>query len=727
MNGQDGHRARQVHHLVHILLVLLCCLPAQAAGRLIIPFDVNSYGQMVVHLRINDTAPAIGIVDTAATHAMIDLATANAAGVSMPGDAMINVLGLEGAEIFPLVSVDSVTAGNVRLGRLDAALNRRIEILGVHNVLPASAFAGDVIDFDFEAGRICVYNGRPDTSTTLTSTRLPMRQIKGLWFAEVRLNGKMGLALIDTGSSISYVNSRFADDAGAKPNEEKTRKLHGITGAGVAIRVATARRFSLGRHRVKGPDLIVADPAIFSHLGLADEPVMVLGLDYLSIFRVQLDRRESRLVLSSQGSKRGMSGVEMNAGGARLWTNQTLRLPACPAMPPRERTDIRQIQKMKKPLLRQEKGLSPDSSVPQGSQHEPVTPGFTRTRIGRTAALAHMVVQAAGNRPGGLADAHTGQFKQGDEAAQRFIGHVRVLVAFCLGKAPSGRVLPQGDSAHLTAISNSEDGHASGGKATREVPQAVAQLQRHAGKCLTVTHWQEHIGQARRRQDLPELHRLERLGGHVEQGQRIAGPAPSLRDHRRLARAMNKQGEPESFSQVLDRKGRGWQQPNDPCLTQRRRKRSNQREPVGGDDLHVPQHAACILLGEQAEETVIVTRLPQHFAHPPERLHQASRHLLAHKEASQVAVPAPLDSVDDLQAAPASPACKQNRRRMTARRWQDQEPAMRGGPHLGDHAGMRPGQEGEQRRVNRCASFRSPIHLGHGHAHDPPPFKSQPR
>lgn len=319
--GRNGLLTRHMRRLVVILLALLCYIPAYAAERLVVPFDINSHGQMVVQFRINDSSQAIGVVDTAATHAMIDLATANAAGVPIPGDAMINVLGLEGAEIFPLVRVDSLSAGNVRIGRMNAALNRRIEVLGVHNVVPANAFAGDVIDFDFDAGRILVYDGRPDTSTTLTSSRLPMRQVNGLWFAEVKLNGTKGLALIDTGSSISYVNSRFADDAGARPNEEKTKTLHGITGGGVAIRVATARRFSLGRHRVLGPDLLVADPAIFAHLGLADEPVMVLGLDYLSIFRVQLDRRERRLVLSSQGSKRGMGGVQMNAGGSRLRTN----------------------------------------------------------------------------------------------------------------------------------------------------------------------------------------------------------------------------------------------------------------------------------------------------------------------------------------------------------------------------------------------------------------------
>jgi hypothetical protein len=135
------------------------------------------------------------------------------------------------------------------------------------------------------------------------------------------MNGVTGLALIDTGSSISYVNSRFADDAGAKPNIEKTQILQGVSGKGIPVRVATARKFTLGAHRVSGPDLIVADPPLFAHLGLAEEPAMVLGLDYLSIFRVQLDRRRGYLVLGIGGGDNASRSIQMNARGTRIRTD----------------------------------------------------------------------------------------------------------------------------------------------------------------------------------------------------------------------------------------------------------------------------------------------------------------------------------------------------------------------------------------------------------------------
>ena len=319
--GWFVHRARNLRTWALAMLVLAAVLPAAATERQVIPFDMAPSGHMVVPLRINGATRAVGVVDTAATYAMIDGATATAAGVPPPDELSVNVLGLEGPQVFPVVHVNSLSAGNTRIDEFPAALSQRIAVTGIRNVVPLTALDGDVVDFDFDEGRILVYDGTPDRSTGLFSSRMKTHLMQGLWFAEVKLNGVDGLALIDTGSSISYVNSRFAEAAGAKPNEEKTQTIRGITGGDVAIRVATARKFTLGRHPVTGPDLIVADPTLFAHLGMADEPARVLGLDYPSIFRVQLDRRRGYLVLGIAGSRRGMGGVQLNATGTHIRTD----------------------------------------------------------------------------------------------------------------------------------------------------------------------------------------------------------------------------------------------------------------------------------------------------------------------------------------------------------------------------------------------------------------------
>ena len=316
--GPAAQRLRRLRLTAVAGLSVLGALAAQASERQLIPFSTDSYGNIVAPLTLNDDTPAIGVIDTAATYAMVGVETANRAGVPAPDDAIINVLGLEGPQTYPIVHLESIAAGNCRFSDVAAALNRRIGVAGVKNVVPLTILDGDVVDFDFIEQRVLIYNGRPDTSTTMTTSRMPMHQIRGLWFAEVKLNGRPGLALIDTGSSISYVNSRFAADAEVKANLEKTQMLQGITGDGVTMRVATARKFQLGKHRVSAPDLIVADPPLFEHLGMVDRPAMVLGLDYLSVFRVQLDRRRNYLVLGVQSRGRGMGAIQLNAAGTHI-------------------------------------------------------------------------------------------------------------------------------------------------------------------------------------------------------------------------------------------------------------------------------------------------------------------------------------------------------------------------------------------------------------------------
>ena len=296
-------------------------LAAYGSERQSIPFNLDIHGNIVVPLTLNDNTAAIGVIDTAATYAMIGMATAKRAGVEPPNAAMINVLGLEGPQAYPIVYLNSIAAGNCRFIDVAAALNQRIEVTGVKNIVPLTVLEGDVVDFDFVEHRVLVYNGRPDSHFAMTTSRLPMRQISGLWFAEVKLNGRSGLALIDTGSRVSYINSRFAADADVKANVEKTHILQGITGNGINVRVATARKIQLGKHRVSRPDLMVADPPLFEHLGLVDAPAMVLGLDYLSEFRVQLDRRRGYLFLSLQDQKRGVLPLQLYSPGTNIRDN----------------------------------------------------------------------------------------------------------------------------------------------------------------------------------------------------------------------------------------------------------------------------------------------------------------------------------------------------------------------------------------------------------------------
>jgi len=296
-------------------------LTATASERLVIPFEINRLEHMVVELEINGSTPTTGVVDTAATFAMVDSNVAIRSGVIPPGDdpRMVNILGVNGQRDYPVVHLDSVKAGNVSLIALAAAYNDDINVPGmVGNVLPASAFPGDVLEFDFEAGTITAYDGRPDVSKRRYSDKLAYDVEGGLIFVEVQINGRKGRALIDTGASLSYVNSTFAKRASMRRNDELTRLILGATGDKEKAWVVSVRRVRLADFFVERPHLLVSDPVLLEKLGLADEPIMVLGLDFLSRFRLQFDRRNQKLILSVPGDQVGGVDLNLSAEATRL-------------------------------------------------------------------------------------------------------------------------------------------------------------------------------------------------------------------------------------------------------------------------------------------------------------------------------------------------------------------------------------------------------------------------
>lgn len=299
-------------------------LVANAAGateRAVIPFEMNRFDHMVVELRLNELTSTTGVVDTAATFAMVDSTAALRSGVAPPGAAArtVNILGVNGTQDYPVVRLNTVEAGNLRIHAVDAAFNNDIGVPGsAANVLPASAFPGDVLEFDFDEGTISAYDGRPDIARSRVSDSLAYTVEGGLIFIDVRINGKRGRALIDTGSSLSYVNTAFARQASMRRNEDLTHLLFGATGDTETAWIATARKVRLADFFVPDAHLMVSDPVLLEELGLLAEPVMVLGLDFLSKFRLQFDRRKQRLILSLPGDTAGRVGLALSADATRL-------------------------------------------------------------------------------------------------------------------------------------------------------------------------------------------------------------------------------------------------------------------------------------------------------------------------------------------------------------------------------------------------------------------------
>ncbi len=295
---------------VSFLLALIAfAAPAFAAGeRATIPIEIARDGSLRSHLAFASGETASAIIDTAATYPMMAANEAERIGAAAPQPPReIEVLGLTGPRIYSVITVPALQIGSLRVSAFSAASNPRASMPGADAILPLSIFAGDVADFDFLNGQLNVYDGRPRRTSGQQSARTPIRKADGLLFVKVSINGVRGQALIDTGSPVSFVNSAFAEAAKVEIDDERSRILQGASGSTQVLRLSTPRTVRISGYAMNSVDMIVADPALFDHLQLSDEPAMVLGLDLLSLFRVQIDRRRGELVLSAREASGGFS------------------------------------------------------------------------------------------------------------------------------------------------------------------------------------------------------------------------------------------------------------------------------------------------------------------------------------------------------------------------------------------------------------------------------------
>lgn len=256
-------------------------------------------------ITINGTETS-ALLDTAATIALIDNEFVIPDETGAYGGEQARIIGLGGKKEFPIANLESLRAGTESWSDLKVAVNMETQFPIRRSVLPISIFDTNIVDFDFSNSRVHLYDGRPKRVFRATSSSVKFEDVNSLIFLPIEMNGVRGKALIDTGADVSFVNQTFADVANARLDEERTRILQGIDLAKNWASIHQFRRLEFGDHYFKRLTMPVVNTDMFTELGFQpDEPMMVMGMDLLSHFRVQVDRRRSRVTfVLAQGQGR---------------------------------------------------------------------------------------------------------------------------------------------------------------------------------------------------------------------------------------------------------------------------------------------------------------------------------------------------------------------------------------------------------------------------------------
>ena len=118
---------------------------------------------------------------------------------------------------------------------------------------------------------------------------------------QVRVNGVLGRAILDTGAETTVVNRAMAD-TGARPvflsDGSRRSDLSSPSGLSATGELMTLPVLEFAGVSLQQVPVVVGDFHVFDFWGLRDEPTMLMGVDILGLFRtVSIDLGREEVVL----------------------------------------------------------------------------------------------------------------------------------------------------------------------------------------------------------------------------------------------------------------------------------------------------------------------------------------------------------------------------------------------------------------------------------------------
>ncbi len=236
-------------------------------------------------------------------HFMIDTgseATAVAREVTsvlaLPPAGRANLLGMASMRLVDLVAIERLDIGKHLIEDIAAPVLERDNI-GADGIIGLDALQDFRVLIDFREPSIALQDTR-STKGTRDGFEIVVRarQRAGqLLITNALIEGISTTVIIDTGAQASLANTALREKLRRKrASEVITTDVNGVDLVG---HMAMVRSLKIESLRLNNIPLTFADSPVFAALGLADTPVLALGMQHLRLFdRVAIDFADSRIL-----------------------------------------------------------------------------------------------------------------------------------------------------------------------------------------------------------------------------------------------------------------------------------------------------------------------------------------------------------------------------------------------------------------------------------------------
>lgn len=287
--------------------MLRCLSIAAACGALLVgsaQATVPLHPAATVHLMlpafVNGKGPFQFLLDTGADETGLYQWFVEQQGLK-PGKIQ-DVEGMTGTVSTPVYHLDSVSVDGREIRNLDAdSFPNRHDVEVEAGAVGNDLMNGAVVVYDFPCRTVSILPKPVDLKHVLTAQA---HRIDGgpvvdgtqltlpVWVGKVQ-----GIAVLDTGSSDTRINTAFARAAGIDPASAAFRDAEPIFG--VNSNPVPSRKGPVGAVRFAGlearnTELRVIDLPVFRSFGFGDGPAMILGLDLMQGHRLVYDHEAKR-------------------------------------------------------------------------------------------------------------------------------------------------------------------------------------------------------------------------------------------------------------------------------------------------------------------------------------------------------------------------------------------------------------------------------------------------
>ncbi len=287
-------------------------LPGPGRAQDPVAADPDHSGRGVVEVEIDGQSGLRFALDTAASASVLASDLVSRLGLTVGGELDMNTV--IGVERVPWVRAGYIRSGAMNRRQARLALGDRRGMLGLDGLLGLDLLAGHRLEFRFR-GRHRATIGRPRIEElgflaperprvrfAPPVVREPDGVAERLMIVDARVRGVRVPAVIDTGAEVSLINPVLAEAAGATDLALRAagtaQAIRSPTGRAAIARPMIIDAVRLGDMVLDRLGVLMGDFHIFRHLGLADQPAMLLGVDVLGVFsRVVMDLRDGELLM----------------------------------------------------------------------------------------------------------------------------------------------------------------------------------------------------------------------------------------------------------------------------------------------------------------------------------------------------------------------------------------------------------------------------------------------